>query len=86
MTKDKKSLSYHKWLENLQVPRTQYTGCIKKVDKCSLFREAPQCMKFFIKIDCFGTYNVELTEKMRNLNFSTQWGGGGVVVVSFTTS
>ena len=27
-------LSYHKWLEKLQVPRTQYTGCIKKkVDK-----------------------------------------------------
>ena len=41
----------------------------------SLFREALQCTDIFIKIDCFGTYNVDWTEK-----FSTR------EVVSFTTS
>ena len=38
-------------------------GVSKNVDKSeiALFREAPECTRcfFFIKIDCFGTYNVE---------------------------
>ena len=39
-----------------------YTGCIKKTEQIlnrSQRREAAQSMKFFINIDCLGTYDVE---------------------------
>ena len=39
-----------------------YTGCIKKTEQIrnrSQRREAAQIMKFFISIDCLGTYDVE---------------------------
>ena len=48
----------------------------------SLFREAPQCTRFFIKIKCFGTFNVEWTGKNEKFKTSTP----GELVVSFTTS
>ena len=41
---------------------TYYTGCIKKTEQilnCSQRREAAKSMKFFINIECFGTYDVE---------------------------
>ena len=39
-----------------------YTGCIKKVDKSEIalcFAKRLNIPWFFIKIDCFGTYNLE---------------------------
>ena len=42
----------------------------------SLFREALQCSNIFIKVDCFGTYNVEWTEKNRSLKL--KYSGGCV--------
>ena len=39
-----------------------YTGCIKKTEQIlnrSQRREAAQSMKFFINIDCLGTYDIE---------------------------
>ena len=38
------------------------TGCIKKVDKSEIalsFAKRLNVRCFFIKIDCFGTYNLE---------------------------
>ena len=40
----------------------EYTVCIKKTEQIlnrSQRRQAAQSMKFFINIDCFGTYDVE---------------------------
>ena len=39
-----------------------YTGCIKKTEQIRnrpQRREAAQSMKFFINMDCLGTYDVE---------------------------
>ena len=51
----------------------------KKVDKSELalcFAKRLNIRCFFIKRDCFGTYNLELTEKIRNLKL--QYPGGSV--------
>ena len=47
---------------NMNRPIAKYTGCIKKTEQTlnhSQRREAAQSMKFFINIDCLGTYDVE---------------------------
>ena len=54
-----------------------YTGCIKKLNKSEIVLrlcKAPQCTKFFIEMSCYGTYNVEQTEKVRNYKFKTPGG------------
>ena len=58
-----------------------YTGCIKKIDKseialCFAKRLNVQC--FFIKIDCFGTYNLKKNEKVRSSIMKTLIPGGGL--------
>ena len=51
-----------------------YTGCIKKVNKSEI-----NVRSFFIKIDCFGTCDVELTGKNEKLKTSMPGGGGEFV-------
>ena len=49
-----------------------YYRVYKKMNKSEIalrLCKALQCTKIFIKIDCMGTYNVEYTEKLRNLKF-----------------
>ena len=46
------------------MPKTQpgswcYTGCTEQIQNRSQRREAAQTIKFMIKIDCLGTYDVE---------------------------
>ena len=56
----------------------------KKVDKSEIalcFAKRLNIRCFFIKIDCFGTYNLEQTEKIRNLKLQYPGGGGAL---SFT--
>ena len=56
-----------------------YTGCIKKVDKSEIafcFAKRLNVRCFFIKIDGFGTYNLEWTGNMGNLKI--EYLGGSV--------
>ena len=51
---------------------------IRQIRNGFLFREVPQCTRFFIKIECFGTFNVEWTEKNEKFKTSKpeEWEGG----------